>query len=201
MNYEYVITLRRPDYRAVDIISQLLLLLFLVFFVRYAWTMGWIHSILAVNIIPLLILGLWIYNITRPKGSIVYYRLPLVIAGLGWLMIPNGWQWLAAVYGFLSVAERQVKFPDEIGFTADKVVRSSFPRKSYQWIDIDNVMIRDNLFTLDLRNNKMIQKELETPVSKSLQNEFNEYCRHQLHFNPHLTPPTEKPPKSPTGGL
>ena len=183
MNYEYVITLRRPDYRAVDMVSQLLLLLFLVFFIRYSWDTGWLRTSPVVILIPLLISGLWISNATRPKGSIVYYRLPLVIAGLGWLMIPDGWQWLALVYGFLSVAERQVKFPDEIGFTAEKIVRSSFPRKTYQWIDIDNVMIRDNLFTLDLRNNKMIQKELETPVSKSIQDEFNEYCRQQLHFS------------------
>ena len=182
MNYDYVITLKRPNYRGVDMVSQLLLLLFLIFFYRYAWAMGWIRSLTAINIVPLLIIGLWIYNLTRPKGSIVYYRLALVIAGLGWLMIPNGWQWLAAVYGFLSVAERQVKFPDEIGFTADKIVRSSFPRKTYQWVDIDNVMIRDNLFTLDLRSNKIIQKELETRVSKTTENEFNEYCRAQLHF-------------------
>ncbi len=194
MNYEYIITLRRPNYRAVDIISQLLLILFLIFFYRHAWMMGWLGSMLAINIIPLLIIGLWIYNVTRPKGSIIYYRLPLVIAGLGWLIIPNGWQWLAAVYGFLSVAERQVKFPDEIGFSAEKVVRSSFPRKTYQWIDIDNVMIRDNLFTLDLRSNKIIQKELETKVSKTIESEFNAYCREQLHFclhqsSPHLTSP------------
>lgn len=192
MKYEFVITLRRPNYRAVDIISQLLLLLFLVFFVRYAWATGWLRTSPVIIIVPLLITGLWIYNVRKPKDEIVYYRLALVMAGLGWLMIPHGWQWLAAVYGFLSITERQVKFPDEIGFSAEKVVRSSFPRKTYQWIDIDNVMIRDNLFTLDLRSNTIIQKELETPVSKKLQHEFNEFCRQQLHF-------IEEPPTSANG--
>lgn len=182
MNFDYVITLRRPNYRAVDLISQLLLLLFIIAFLRYVWEIGFSHALL-IAIIPLLILGLWIFNLAQSKGSIVYYRLPLVIAGLGWLMLPIGWQWLAAVYGLLSIVERQVKFPDEIGFSPEKVVRSTFPRKSYQWVDIDNVMISDNLFTLDLRSNKIIQKELETPVSKTVQNDFNEYCKQQLHFS------------------
>lgn len=182
MNFDYLITLRRPNYRAVDIISQLLLLLFMIAFFRYVWAIGLSHALL-VSIIPLLIAGLWLYNLALPKGNIVYYRLPLVIAGLGWLMLPIGWQWLAAIYGLLSIVERQVKFPDEVGFSPEKIVRSTFPRKTYQWVDIDNVMIRDNLFTLDLRSNKIIQKELETPVGKALQNEFNEYCQKQLHFS------------------
>jgi hypothetical protein len=182
MKYDYVITLQRPNYRAVDMVSQLLLVLFLIFFMRYAWASNWFQTWPVILLIPLLIVVLWIFNLTKPKHTIVYYRLPLVTAGLGWLMIPGGWQWLALVYGFLSVAEQQVKFPDEIGFSAEKIVRSSFPRKTYRWIDIDTVMIRDNLFTLDLRNNKLIQRELETRVSKTLQNEFNEYCLKQLHF-------------------
>ena len=101
-----------------------------------------------------------------------------------WLLLPLAKYHviIGVAYAIMSVIERWVKFPDEIGFTKEKVVRNSFPKKKYEWFEIDNVVIRDNWFTLDLRNNKVIQKELDEPVSPELIAEFNAYCKEQLHF-------------------
>jgi hypothetical protein len=183
MNYDYVIRLQRPNYRAINFISQILLLLFVLAFVYYCWLVGWNSNVLMQSLVLLIVVGLWLFNVTRGRGEVVYYRLPLIIAALGWVFLPFGWQWVAVVYALMGILERQIKFPDEIGFTREKVVRNTFPRKTYEWIDIDNVMIRNNLFTLDLRNNKLVQRELETPVNATLQEEFNTYCRQQLHFS------------------
>ncbi|MES2773698.1 MAG: hypothetical protein V4722_05915 [Bacteroidota bacterium] len=185
MNYDYVITLKRPSYKAIDIISQLLLLLFLVSFGRYAAEVGFTKTILLQSIIPVGIIALWIYTgfRSRERDFIPYYRLPLIMAALGWFLIPIGWRWIGLGYGILGLAERLIKFPDEIGFTKDTVVRNTFPKRKYEWVDIENAIIRDNLFTLDLRNNKIIQKELDEPVSKELEAEFNQFCKEQLHFS------------------
>jgi hypothetical protein len=182
MEYDFVITLRRPNYRAIDFISQILLLLFIASFIWVATAYHWMGKWPLLALLPALIIGLWVFNLTKPKGSIVYYRLPLLMSALGWIAVSNGWSWFTLVYALMGLLEPQIKFPDEIGFTKDKIVRSTFPRKVYQWLDVDNVMIQNNLFTLDLRNNKIVQKELETPVSKSLQDEFNTFCQKQLHF-------------------
>lgn len=184
MEYDFVITLRRPDYRAIDGISQLLLLLFITAFIWAATQFHWQGKWPLWSLLPIMIIVLWALNVSKAKRNIVYYRLPLLMSAVGWLIVFGGWSWLSLVYAVLPFLEWQVKFPDEIGFTKEKIVRSTFPRKVYQWIDIDSVMIRNNLFTLDLRNNKLVQKELETPVNKTLQEEFNTYCQQQLHFTP-----------------
>ncbi len=77
--------------------------------------------------------------------------------------------------------EKQVKFPDEIGFSEETVVINSFPKKKFNWTDIQNVILKDNLLTVDFKNNKLIQKELNEEVSPLIEQEFNEFCRKQLH--------------------
>lgn len=183
--YDYIITLKRPNYRFVNMVSVLLLLIFLLSFAYYFLQTGlqgqWLKLL-----IPAMIIGLMVYGFLRrhEKEFMVYYRTELMIAALGWFFMPLiaearyvGW-----LYAAMAIIERFVKFPDEWGFTADKIVRNSFPKKTYQWFEIDNVVLRNNLFTLDLRNNKVVQKELDVPVDKEMEDEFNEYCQKQLYF-------------------
>lgn len=185
-SFDYVISLKRPDYRAVDWISRILLLLFLFSFFYYVLRTGFAGGQYWLAAIPLLICGGWVYGYVKKADPnfVVYYRLELMIAALGWFFIPlfAYSHFLGYAYALMAVAERYIKFPDEIGFTREKVVRNTFPSKTYQWFEIDNVLIRDNLFTLDLRNNKIIQKTLDEAITPELEKEFNEYCRQQLHF-------------------
>ncbi len=185
MEYEYVITLKRHNYKALNIISQLLLLIYLIAFVRLALEIGFGKLLLKFSILPALVIGVWVYIIvrSRQKDFMPYYRLPLLLAAFGWLYMGQMGLLLLITYGIMGLSERFIKFPDEIGFNKDKVVRNSLPHKKYEWVDIENAMIRDNLFTLDLRNNKVIQKKLDEPVSKELELEFNQFCKEQLHFS------------------
>ena len=192
MNYDFIITLRRPGFKAINIISQLLLLIYLIAFTRLAVQLGFSRLEFIEWIIPALTLGLWIYIKirSREKDFQTYYRLPLIMSALGWVLLSTYGvvsvgmgRWFAVFYALMGLAERFIKFPNEIGFTKTQVVHNSFPKKYYEWVEIENAMIRDNIFTLDLRNNKLIQKELDEPVSKELEKEFNEFCREQLHFS------------------
>lgn len=185
-SFEYVISLKRPDYRAVNWISRILLLIFLFSFFYYVLNTGFAGGQYWLAAIPVLIVAGWLYGYVRAADPhfVVYYRLEIMIAALGWFFIPlfAYSQLLGYAYALMAIAERYIKFPDEIGFTREKVVRNTFPSRTYQWFEIDNVVIRDNLFTLDLRNNKIIQKPLDEEIAPELEKEFNEFCRKQLHF-------------------
>jgi hypothetical protein len=185
-SYDYVISLERPDYRGVNWVSQILLILFLSSFFYYVIRTGFAGGQYWLAGIPLIIGGLWLYGYVQAANPqfVVYYRVELMVAALGWFFIPLfAWSHLLGyAYALMAIAERYIKFPDEVGFTKDKVVRNTFPSKTYQWFEIENVVIRDNLFTLDLRNNKLIQKPLDENISPELEKEFNDFCREQLHF-------------------
>ena len=184
--FDFIITLKSPGFKYVNIVSQVLLMLFLTAHFYYLIRIGMFGNHLWLVVIPLLIIGLWLYGWVRSvdKSFQVNYRMELMIAAMAWMLLPLAKYHviIGVAYAIMSVIERWVKFPDEIGFTKEKVVRNSFPKKKYEWFEIDNVVIRDNWFTLDLRNNKVIQKELDEPVSPELIAEFNAYCKEQLHF-------------------
>lgn len=184
--FDYVITLKSPNYRYINLTSQILLFIFLVTYFLYMFRIGMFGKNLWMLVIPVIIISLWLYGWIRSadKTFQVHYRVELMIAAMSWILLPlfEYHQWIGWAYALLAVIERWVKVPDEIGFSKEKVVRNSLPKKQYEWVEIDNVVIRDNLFTLDLRSNKIIQKELEEPIAKEVEDEFNAYCKEQLHF-------------------
>ena len=186
MASDYIINLKRPSYRAINSVSVLLLALFLVAFFYYIVQRGLDGKNVFLLLVPAMIVGLAVRGFLNRKKPdfLVYYRTELFIAALGWFLLPIyakakliGW-----MYALMAVIERYVKYPDEWSFSKENVVHHIFPKKVYEWVEIDNVMIRDNLFTMDFMNNKIIQKELDTPVDKSLEEEFNAWCQGQLHF-------------------
>lgn len=183
---EYVVSLQRPNYRYVNWISQLLLVLFLISFFYYAATNGQKINVLY-YCLPLFIVGFWGYGLMQ-KGKptfLVYYRTELMMAAMGWFFLPI-WKFsfvLGFVYGTMALVERWVKHGDEIVFSTENVKRKRIFSIVYEWFEIDNVMIRDNLFTMDLRNNSIIQKLLDEPITSELADEFNAFCKQQLHFS------------------
>jgi hypothetical protein len=56
-----------------------------------------------------------------------------------------------------------------------------FPPKKYQWSLFSNVILKDNILTLDFKNNKLIQAEIET---KDVNEEaFNTFAKGQVNKN------------------
>lgn len=51
------------------------------------------------------------------------------------------------------------------------IVYPSFPKKIFQWSELDNVILKDNVLTIDCKNNKLIQLTLNQSDNKYL----NEY--------------------------
>lgn len=185
--FDFVITLKSPQYKQINLISQLLLVMFLAVYFRYLFAIGFFGSHLWLLAIPVLIIGLWLWGWVQSSDPnyLVHYRVELMMAGMALILLPLfKYSTIFGVAFFvLGAVERWVKVPDEIGFSKEKIVRNSFPRKQYEWFEVDNAMIRHNLFTLDFRDNRIIQKELDEPIDPELEKEFNEFCKSQLLFN------------------
>lgn len=65
-------------------------------------------------------------------------------------------------------------------FTSKKVTKTNFPKKEFEWSLFSNVILKDNILTLDFKNNKLIQAEIEDPKSVN-QAEFNELARSKVN--------------------
>lgn len=60
----------------------------------------------------------------------------------------------------------------------DRIVYPSFPKRTILWKEVNNVILKDDILTIDLRNDKIFQNEVISPISDS---EFNEYCNFHIH--------------------
>jgi hypothetical protein len=68
----------------------------------------------------------------------------------------------------------------QILFTPKEIRKLNFPQRSYQWNSVNNVIIKDNMLTLDFKNNHLFQAEIEPPGNLN-EKEFNQFARTQLN--------------------
>ena len=130
-------------------------------------------------------------------GSLV---LLLIIFMLGWLIKKIEWQpgfhaiflilmitwinmhqyWMAAIpliFDILfTISVRKLL----VIATKSTIIYPSIPVKKIQWNMLNNIMIKDNLLTIDFKNNKLIQQPVDNINSLINEIEFNEFCKQQL---------------------
>ncbi|MEO7960703.1 MAG: hypothetical protein ABIR19_04095, partial [Ginsengibacter sp.] len=59
------------------------------------------------------------------------------------------------------------------------VLKKNFPKKEFPWHGFTNVMIKDNILTMDFKNNKLLQQEL-LPGQDISEKDFNHFARTQI---------------------
>ena len=64
-------------------------------------------------------------------------------------------------------------------FNDNVIKKINFPKASYSWKTLGNVILRDDILTLDFNNNNLIQAEIENAQSIN-EPEFNTFAREQL---------------------
>ncbi len=132
------------------------------------------------GIIFVILLILWSWYIAVKKEKEMYYSKALLIAGLVWTKMPY-MQWLIVVFVLLALLEYQAKLAPEIGFSADHFVFNGLFKKRYRWSEIENVVLKDGLLTIDFKNNKLFQKEIDTGENEAGEGEFNGWVRDKLN--------------------
>lgn len=67
----------------------------------------------------------------------------------------------------------------EVFISSDNIIYPSFPKKEIQWNELQNIIIKDGILTIDFKNNKLLQNEVigDTAVDEK---KINEFCRKQL---------------------
>jgi hypothetical protein len=182
---DYIIELKKPSYLIADLVSRLMLMIaiavfgYAVFLVR---SINWYTIVMSLLVIGMI--ASWIQcTVKHKRGEIPYYRLGLLLATIGWVIAQRhgGPLWIPILYAVATLAEKQVKFPQEIAFNEDGVIINTIPKREYAWSALSNVVLKDNILTVDFKNNKLIQKEIESSASVKEEQEFNEFCRNMLN--------------------
>jgi len=60
------------------------------------------------------------------------------------------------------------------------ILYPSLPAKHIRWEELSKVILKDGLLTIDFKNNKLIQQEVDENKTKVEEKEFNDFCSNQL---------------------
>lgn len=175
--YDYLVTLKTNIVVLVNMISLLLLVIAFGIFLYIGFRIlpvsprdAWI----AFGASGFIFLWVMIRFVSFRKP---YYRLALLVAGVYFIFSPAGYGWVGILYLIAGLLEKQAKVPQELGFDKEGITTNSLIVKHYPWSELQNVLIKDNLLTIDFKNNKLFQKEILNPISKELEIEFNAFCK------------------------
>lgn len=117
------------------------------------------------------------YLLTK-KNTLQSLGIVLLILGFRWYQYSIGWGFVInVVLWFLYlVARRQLV----IFISSQEVRYPSFPAKKISWNAISNLILKDDILTIDLKNNKIYQHFVKDDSAAVNEEEFNEFCRKQL---------------------
>ena len=62
-----------------------------------------------------------------------------------------------------------------------QITYPSFPKRKIQWNELNNIILKDGLFTIDFKNDNLIQQMIEDRAGSINEKEFNEFCQQQLN--------------------
>jgi hypothetical protein len=109
----------------------------------------------------------------------------LLCIGVGLISVSGNFI-LGILYVIAGISERFLSSNVEIGFSDQQIVRKGITTKTYAWSELNNVMIKDDLLTMDFKNNTLLQAYTDDEDDEEYDvedEEFNEYCKRQLTVN------------------
>jgi hypothetical protein len=130
-----------------------------------------------VLLLTLLLLILQIFSNTARKKEYVFYFASGSIV-LYWTFIRYWWVGLIMLCLFLLylISKRKLVISVQTG----NIIYPSFPKKIIGWSDLNNLILKDQLLTIDFKNNKIIQQLIDENKTRINEKEFNDFCIQQL---------------------
>lgn len=179
---KYELRLKNEKIKSYDRIALFIIVINLSLFVLFAiqsfgkklWAL-WLAG--AIALLTLLSIQFFLKATKNDKNNI-YSNVCLSIAAVIWVMMDLWW---AGIICFLLVLLYQIaKKPLLVLFNAETIKYTSFPVRSIEWSDLNNAILKDGLLTIDFKNNKILQAEIEDTMNTVNEKEFNDFCRQQL---------------------
>lgn len=89
----------------------------------------------------------------------------------------TGRYWLGLLMALLSALYYLSQKKQEIRIQKEYISYPSLFQKELEWKELNNVILKDDVLTIDLADNRIIQIEIKESVNEK---EFNDFCREQL---------------------
>lgn len=184
-NY-FEITVKSDEQKAIHIISSLLILSavssLMYFAFSYFFTEQLRNAAIFLFVVCAIILIIWFVILFSKRY--IPYRYAFFLCGLAFMFYypqPTAKYFLGGLYIILGFIENIVRKPKTITVNDSGILFSGLPGKYFAWEKIGNMLIKDGLITIDFKNNKLYQKEIEGYTTKEIEQEFNAFTSSKIY--------------------
>ncbi len=175
---QFRITLKNNKVRSYYIISALIAILHIAVFSFLLFSEKYFYDAVVSLFLLLLYLGMRFYMTRKSNGRFYIDQLTYLILAGSWLVMRN--YELVAICIVLGILYHFSVQKIQFLFTNKCIRKTNFPAITYSWETVDNVVLRDNILTIDFSDNRMIQCEIDDDNNIN-EREFNIFVKEQLH--------------------
>jgi len=175
MEQGFEIGLKNNKHRSYSRIRYLVVLMDLAFFICYV-----IHERQGAGWLMVLLAAVGLMEAAPRKGFIRQRIASIVIYGMlaiAWAMI-NGW--FTLLHLLLSFLDTISTSALHVSINNEGIIYPSFPEKKIAWDELQNVVLKDGILTIDFVNDTLLQADVDTDNTTTDEIVFNQYCREQL---------------------
>lgn len=171
---QFEIILKNEKERTYRMITLLFVVLHVLYFTYLLFDkVLWRRGITGLSIIALYTLYRLIISKTTSQrfyfGAGFFFPFA-IFSNQIWLMIVDG-----ILLGICAAALQK----KSVYFNSHVVEYKAFSYKRYKWNDFSNILLKDNILTLDFKNNKLLQAEID-PAFAPDERIFNQFASEQL---------------------
>lgn len=175
---KYEILLQNKKAKIYYTISRLIVLLNFIAFI-YSSISGIAKNIWYPFAGAAILLIIFAFQLLYRKNQETKFDLLFATVIITWLFMQLYWPAVfnLLLYSLYSITARKlIVIVGEEGITYP-----SFPKKTFDWNELNNIMLKDDLLTIDLKTNHLIQQLIEGGIDPVNEKEFNDFCNRQLH--------------------
>lgn len=180
MNYE--VELAQPNQKSYKIITIFMAFLNAVSFIFYFLnaTSVFLKIISIAGLFAsVLLLYIVFVKMASWKSAFKVVAFLLGFIAICWLLAGN--YYFTLLFSLLSIFSFITLRPSVIIFNKEGIKYPSFPEKFYEWKEVNQVIIKDDVLSMDLADNKFLQFLLPaTSVAKIEVSAFNIFCEKEI---------------------
>lgn len=179
---QFEIPLRKERTKPYLVLSALILLVNWIFFIMLAVYTRDTLSVATASVVGGIPLIFWFLGKGKSSNSLPSWKtVMLILCILGFII--NGYWWAALAMVCLAYLFQIAMRPLLVKVRAENIQYPSFPRQEIAWSDLNNIIIKGGILTIDFRNNKLAQVAVADEWYKDSTDQeetFNQFCAQYL---------------------
>jgi len=190
----YKLTIKDKKYEGYKKLASFFFLINAIVFIALALRAISISSKLILFTSSFILLAYSVYNWSYKKKKERSYIIVYLLIAAIWISDTPFWYFSILLF-LLLVLQFRMESDFTIALTEQNIIVNGFIKKSFGWQDFNNIVLKDDLLTLDFTNNRILQVEPDWNVSApnaeiesweagegypETEKKFNDFCRQQL---------------------